>query len=151
MTDFLLDLYEKLKNPVFRKNYNRVHLYDDIASQVLRLRSERKLTQKELAEKMGTIQAVISRIENGSSNSSLKTLQRIAEELDAVLQVNIIREEDYRFDEFLLLHSCSASEQKQELIHEIIQLKTQVKSEAENGIIEITGEITPLQFSNRVV
>jgi DNA-binding XRE family transcriptional regulator len=59
----------------------------DIAVELIRLREERGLTQVELAERCGIDQADISRIERGSTNPTVRTLQRIAEQLDADLQL----------------------------------------------------------------
>ena len=55
----------------------------DIAVQVIELREKHGLTQAQLAEKCGIAQADISRIERGSTSPTARTLQRIAEALDA--------------------------------------------------------------------
>ena len=44
-----------------------------------RLRKEKGLTQKELAERTGINQADISKLENGTRNPSLKLLKRLAD------------------------------------------------------------------------
>lgn len=59
----------------------------DIALQVIDLRRQRGLTQKQLAERCGIDQGDISRIERGSTSPTAKTLQRIAEVLDADLRL----------------------------------------------------------------
>jgi transcriptional regulator with XRE-family HTH domain len=41
-----------------------------------------RLTQGELAERMGTSHSAISRIESGQHRTSVRTLQRLAEALD---------------------------------------------------------------------
>ena len=46
------------------------------------------LTQKQLAEKMGTAQANISRFENGNSNPSLEFLQKMAACMGKTLHVS---------------------------------------------------------------
>jgi len=61
---------------VFRAAY-------EIAAQVIGLRLEHGLTQAQLAERCGIDQADISRIERGSINPTMRTLQRIAEALEA--------------------------------------------------------------------
>lgn len=59
----------------------------DIALQVIDLRRKRGLTQKQLAERCGIDQGDISRIERGSTSPTARTLQRIADVLDADLRL----------------------------------------------------------------
>jgi ribosome-binding protein aMBF1 (putative translation factor) len=54
-----------------------------IAMQVIERREKHGLTQAELAERCGIDQADISRIERGSTSPTARTLQRLAEALDA--------------------------------------------------------------------
>jgi len=61
---------------VFEKAY-------DIALQVIDLREKHGLTQAQLAARCGIDQGDISRIERGSTSPTSRTLQRIAEALDA--------------------------------------------------------------------
>ena len=61
---------------VFEKAY-------DIALQVIDLREKHGLTQAQLAARCGIDQGDISRIERGSTSPTARTLQRIAEALDA--------------------------------------------------------------------
>ena len=56
-----------------------------VADQVLRLRLERGWTQKELADRAGTSQANISRLENAVGSSTLRFVQRVAAALGATL------------------------------------------------------------------
>ena len=53
-------------------------------------RKERGLTQKQLAEKTGITQADISRLERGSANPSLRTLQRLATGLGMRVQLEFV-------------------------------------------------------------
>lgn len=55
----------------------------DIALQLIDLREKHGLTQAQLAGRSGVAQADISRIERGSTHPTTKTLQRMAEALDA--------------------------------------------------------------------
>ena len=48
---------------------------------MIEAREETGMTQKELSEITGITQGDISKLENGTSNPSLRTLQRIAEGL----------------------------------------------------------------------
>jgi HTH-type transcriptional regulator/antitoxin HipB len=58
--------------------------------QVARLRIQRGLTQTQLAKMVGTHQPSIARLENGTSAPSLSFLDRIAEALDARIELNFV-------------------------------------------------------------
>ncbi len=62
----------------------------EIGYQVARLRIQRGLTQAQLAEMVGTHQPSIARLENGSSVPSLSFLDRIAEALDARIELRVV-------------------------------------------------------------
>ena len=66
----------------------------DLARQVLHLRLERGWTQEELAERGGTKQANISRLENARLNPSVEMLQKIAAALGAELAVAFVPSDD---------------------------------------------------------
>jgi DNA-binding XRE family transcriptional regulator len=55
----------------------------DLALALIQLRERHGLTQIQLAERCGMNQADISRIERGSTSPTARTLQRIAQALDA--------------------------------------------------------------------
>lgn len=76
------DLQKELKSPSFRKAFYRELLRLQIAEEIIRLRKVKKLTQKQLADKIDTTQAVISRIENGQVYPSTRIIQRICEKLE---------------------------------------------------------------------
>lgn len=86
----LKDYLEKqLKDPEFRKEYEALEPEYQLAKSIIELRFKRGITQKELAERIGTKQSGISRLEsvNTRSNPSLSLLERVAEALDAKLVV----------------------------------------------------------------
>ena len=71
-----------------RHGYMIKKLRMDIAYQVKLLRAQRGLTQKDLADKVGTEQAVISQLENWNRPfPTVKTLKTIASALDVALIV----------------------------------------------------------------
>jgi transcriptional regulator with XRE-family HTH domain len=72
----------------------------DLAMQVIVLREMRSLTQAQLAELSGIDQGDISRIERGATNPTARTLQRIADALDADLRL-VPRTETPTLDEVL--------------------------------------------------
>lgn len=63
-------------------------LCEYIGDQVKKIREEMKLTQNALADKMGISQQIISRIERGRENISLKTLERIIEALRKEISID---------------------------------------------------------------
>jgi len=62
----------------------------ELGYQIARLRLLRGMPQAELADIVGTQQPSIARLENGSSMPSLSFLERIAEALDAEVEIKII-------------------------------------------------------------
>ena len=65
-----------------------------VALDIYELRTMRGLTQKELADRVGTSQSVIARLEDADyQGHSLRMLRRIAEALEAQLSVHLVPEE----------------------------------------------------------
>ena len=56
---------------------------------VYRLRTEAGLTQAELAERMGTTQSAVARMEGGGSRSTLETLEKVAAAVGGELVVGV--------------------------------------------------------------
>jgi len=79
---------EWLKDPEFKKEYDALEPEYALISAVIEKRIARKMTQKELAKKMGTKQSAISRLESGSANPSFQFLQKVAIALDAKLTIS---------------------------------------------------------------
>ena len=76
------DLKKDLKNKKFKEVFYQEKIKLDIANEIIRLRKKKKISQKELAKKIKTTQAVISRIENGQVFPSTNIIQRICNELN---------------------------------------------------------------------
>lgn len=62
----------------------------EIGYQIARLRILQGLTQEELAERVGTRQPSIARLESGRSLPSLSFLEKIADALDAKMEIRIV-------------------------------------------------------------
>lgn len=88
MIDFQDILKEELKNPEFKKYYDEYGRQLEIAYQILKLRKKKKMSQLELAKRIGTKQSNIARLETGQQNFSINTLEKIAEALDCRLNIN---------------------------------------------------------------
>ena len=80
---------EQLKDPEFVAAAREL----EPGYQIARLRIQRGMTQAQLADLVGTRQPSIARLENGNSVPSLSFLQRIAEALDARIEVRLIPED----------------------------------------------------------
>lgn len=78
MTKFDDFLKEQLKDPEFKKEYDALEPEFTIIQAIINARKLSGLTQKQLSEKTGIAQGDISKLENGSANPSLRTLQRLA-------------------------------------------------------------------------
>ena len=87
MTKFNDFVKEQLTDPEFKKEYDALRPELAIIQAMIDARKQSGLTQKELAERTGITQSDISRLENGSANPSLKTLQRLAEGMGMQLKL----------------------------------------------------------------
>ena len=81
---------ELLKDPEFKKEYEKLEPEYKIIRQILSLRRKKNLTQEQLAKLTGAKQSSIARIESGRHNTSLRLLERIAEALDTELDIRFI-------------------------------------------------------------
>jgi len=68
--------------------YNRLEPIYEITREIIKLRIENGLTQKQLAEIVGTKQSAISRLENGTYNPSIDFLSKIAHALGKEIHVS---------------------------------------------------------------
>lgn len=84
------DYFKKLEDdPEYRDAEQKFKLILDLADEILRLRMEKGWSQAELARRVETKQANISRLENGLLNPSVNFLQKVAKALDADLALHI--------------------------------------------------------------
>ena len=82
-------LEELLRNPAFKKEWEASEPEYRLACALIEERLKKKMSQRDLAKKLRTSQAVISRIESGNSNPSLDLLKRIAAALDLKLHISL--------------------------------------------------------------
>ncbi|MBI2957624.1 MAG: helix-turn-helix transcriptional regulator [Chloroflexi bacterium] len=76
-----------MKDPKFKAEYDALELEYKLARELVRLRLAKGLTQEQLARKVNTKQAGIARLESGSRLPSLSTVRKVAEALDADLDI----------------------------------------------------------------
>ena len=66
------------KDPEYRAVYDALEEEFALASQIIGARAHAGLSQAELAERMGTSQSAIARLESGRVKPSTSTLERLA-------------------------------------------------------------------------
>jgi len=85
------ELKKKLmENPEFREEYAQADADYRLIEEMIRVRMEAKLTQSELAIKIGTTQSAIARLEGGKVSPSVSTLRRYAEATGHQLKVSFV-------------------------------------------------------------
>jgi ribosome-binding protein aMBF1 (putative translation factor) len=85
--DFEVDLKEQLKNPEFKREFDKLQPEFDLIRAIIDARAKRGVTQKILAKRMGTKQSVISRLESGNANPSFGFVKRLAKALETDIQI----------------------------------------------------------------
>jgi ribosome-binding protein aMBF1 (putative translation factor) len=87
--------FEKLKarllaNPKVRAEYDALALEFEISAELVKARLRAKLSQAELAARMGTSQSTIARLESGQTLPSTKTLLRFAKATGSKFHVRLM-------------------------------------------------------------
>ena len=87
----LMDLKKRLmEDPEFRKEYARVDEEFELIEALVRARTAAKLTQAELARRLGTTQSAVARLEGGRVSPSFATLRRYADATGTRLTVGLV-------------------------------------------------------------
>jgi len=89
----------KRRSAVYRDTFSRTLRQIDIAMLVREMREQAGLTQVELANRAGTTQSVVARLEDAEySGHSLTTLQRIAAACGVALKLHAERKPHFARD-----------------------------------------------------
>ena len=80
---------EQIKDPWFKREYDKLEPEFQIAKQMIDARIKQNLTQAQLAKKAKTGQAVIFRLEGMNAKPSLSLLSKIASALNTEINVVI--------------------------------------------------------------
>lgn len=84
--DIHKEMYDS--NPDYRKGYDSLESEYAPYEALIRMRKERKLTQKELARKLHTHQSSIARFEAGTYNPSFDFVNRLANALGLRVRIS---------------------------------------------------------------
>lgn len=80
---------ELLRDKNVAAEYERLKPRYQLISQLIEVRTKRKLTQKQLAQRIGTKQSAIARIESGSANPTISFLEKMTEAMNAKLIIQV--------------------------------------------------------------
>lgn len=78
------------ESPEFREEYTKADAEFAIIEALVQARTKAKLSQAELAKRIGTTQSAIARLEGGGVSPSLSTLRRYAEATGSQLRVELV-------------------------------------------------------------
>ncbi|MEK7518183.1 MAG: helix-turn-helix domain-containing protein [Patescibacteria group bacterium] len=80
---------ELLSDPKVKKEYDRLAPRYAVISELISARLKKRMTQKDIAEKLGTKQSAIARLESGNVNPTLEFLQKIAQVMGYKLSIHL--------------------------------------------------------------
>lgn len=84
------DFFDKsMKDPEIKAGYDRLGPEYEIINALIKKRIAKKISQKDLATKIGTKQSALSRLESGTYNPSLIFLKKVAAALDCQLHITL--------------------------------------------------------------
>lgn len=89
--DFEIWEKEALKDPKLKAEYDRLEPEFAVIRAMIEARIKRNLTQAGLAERLGTTQSAISRLEKGNISPTVSFLQKLADALDSRLDIRFLQ------------------------------------------------------------
>ncbi len=90
----LKDLKERLmQDPEFQEEYERIDEEYSLIESLVRARAEANLTQEQLAERLGTTQSAVARMEGGRVSPSIATIRRYARATGKRLEIELVSAE----------------------------------------------------------
>ncbi|GLU28250.1 helix-turn-helix domain-containing protein [Ochrobactrum quorumnocens] len=85
------DLKKRLMNdPEFQKEYEKADAEFALVEALVKARADAKMSQADVAKRIGTTQSAIARLEGGKVSPSISTLRRYAEATGSKLQISLI-------------------------------------------------------------
>lgn len=89
-SDFKEDLRRKLANPEFAKAFGAAYAKSEFALTIARARHSARLSQKELAKRLGCSQPYIAKLEGGDANPTLGKVGSMLASLGLRLRMNTV-------------------------------------------------------------
>lgn len=83
-------LQESLKDPLKKKEYDKLDIEFKVIEAFLNARKLRDMTQVDVSKKSGVSQSDISKLERGKSNPTIKMLERLAESMDMHVEIQFV-------------------------------------------------------------
>lgn len=77
-----------MKNPEFRAAYDALEDEFALAAALIRARGDAGMSQEQVADAMGTTQAVVARLESGRIKPTTRTLERFAKATHTRLRIS---------------------------------------------------------------
>ncbi len=91
LKDFKKVKAEWLKDPAVKKEYQDLKAEFQMAEELIKARVKSKMTQAELAEKIGTKASAISRLESPYyGKASISMIKKVAQALGCDLQIKLV-------------------------------------------------------------
>ena len=90
LDDLDLIIADRMKDPEFRRIWEEGEADYQLGRQIIQARIDKKISQRELAKRAKTTQAVISRIESLDVSTTLQMASRIAKALGKNLQLRFV-------------------------------------------------------------
>lgn len=78
------------EHPEFREEYAKADIEFQLLEALILARTRAKLSQAELAHRIGTTQSAIARLEAGGVSPSVSTLRRYAEATGSRLEIKLL-------------------------------------------------------------
>lgn len=93
MKNYKLFKTNLLKDKKIKKEYERLGPEFAVVEMIIGKRIKKGLTQQKLAQKIGTKQSAVSRLESGLYNPTIYFLQKVADALDTKLKISLTEKE----------------------------------------------------------
>lgn len=88
-TDFHAYLRGQLKDKEIKHHYDAYDKQLRVAYRILELRKKAGISQEEFAQKIGTTQGNVARMESGRQNFTIQMLEKVAETFHKDLRISI--------------------------------------------------------------